>query len=383
MNCEDFMETKEDEDDIEETYPKFRHMSMQDPSPLIKPSQKQSALKHLQTEQPTVCWTPILTTRDPIYHHPLTKFHTIFEDVDTVVRRVLESNRMRSIEAEYTDNVAIAKCRAARNTNFNVRLFLGDETDEMPQPHIVMDIRRMSGCSLVFHEELRAILRAVRSGEILPRDIDAIARPTHIPDTDSIPLREGSLEQNLLSMKKNLKSDCHDVRLFALEVVASTTNSEDAPDDTALSASKLIMDEKKFGIRESVAWILFPKKKDVFDDRYIRSLALTILSNVLSTLSNSNVLTPFLQDVWYTKSLIPVLVEEIKMAAKHPSNASLAAKCLSVLFANSPDACCKGPDDVRIFLEAAKDVGKVCHVNLEKEARSAIEKMVQCRRKAV
>lgn len=237
----------------------------------------------------------------------------------------------------------------------------------------------MSGCSLVFGEEYRAIVGAVQSGTVVARETADVERWKLDQEDSAPPHHTDVLERSLSCMKRDLTSDRHDVRLLALEVVASTTNSDGGCGDTAVSASKMIMGDAASGIRDSVASILLTGKEDadVFDDGYVRSLALTIFSNVLSTLSKEKLLSPFVRDEWYTSSLIPVLVDEIKTAAKHPCNASLAAKCLSALFANSREACCRGPKDVLVSLEAAKKVGKASYANLEKEAQIAIEEMVQ------
>ena len=295
------------------------------------------------------------------------------EDLTTVAFRVSECNRIRSIEAEYDSDTATAKCIALRNTHFRIILFHG-ETER----HIIVDIKRMSGCSLIFQEEYRAIMNAAKFGEITTRKVSQYAQiPTSNEQyrNDSIPLQDDVLKQSLLSMKIHLYSDCHDIRVMALEDVVSTTNSEHSFDDTALKASKMIM-EKDLGIRESLSSIILEKEVNVFNDKYIRCLALTILSNVFSTLSKERILTPFIQDKW-SSSLIPSLIDEIKTAAKHPRNASLAAKCLSALFTNSVEACSRAGKDILVTLEAAKRVGKSSYANLEKEAQVAIEKIGQ------
>ena len=318
----------------------------------------------------------ILPGNTPFIPHRVNKYTSDYpeqilflEDLATVAFRVSESNRIRSIEAEYNNDTATAKCMAMRNTHFRITLFYG-ETER----HIIVKMKRMSGCSLIFQEEYRAIMNAAKFGEISPRKV----LPTsdgYCRNNDFIPLQDSVLKKNLLSLKSYLRSDCHDVRVLALEDLASTTDSEHSFDDTALKASKILM-ESNSGIRESVASIILTKEACAFDDKYIRSLALTTLSNVLSTLSDEKILTPFIQDKWYTLSLMPSLIDEIKTAAKHPHNASLAAKCLSVLFVNSVEARSQVGKDTLITLEAAKKVGESSYANLEKEAQIAIEKMV-------
>lgn len=297
------------------------------------------------------------------------------DNLATVAFRLSECNRTRSIEAKYDTDTATAKCIALQNTHFRITLFYG-ETER----HVILNIRRMSGCSLIFQEEYRALMNAAKFGEITTRKVlQYVETPTLDAQyrNNVIPLQDNVLEQSLLSMKSHILSGRHDDHVLALEDMASTTDSEHSLlDDTALKASSVIIEEN-FGIRESLLSIILEKEVNMFDDNYVRSLALTILSNVFSTLSREKILTPFIQDKWYASSLIPSLIDEIKSAAKHPRNASLAAKCLSALLANSAEICSQAGRDVLVTLEAAKRVGKSSYANLEKEAEVAIEKIVQ------
>jgi len=301
---------------------------------------------------------------------------TCVDDLALVAHRISECNRIRSVEAEYDNDTATAKCMALRNTHFRIILYQGET-----QKHIIVDMRRMSGCSLIFQEEYGAIMNAAKFGEIAPREVVPFSKSSTsdskpCKNNDYIPLQDGVLEQSLVSAKKHLHSDFHDVRVLALEDVASTTSHGHSSDDTALNACKIIM-EQKSDIGDSMASIIFDKEFIHSDDKYIRSLALTILSNALSTLSEEKSLTPLIQDKWYRESLMPSLINEIKTAEKNPCNASLAAKCLSVLFSNSAEARSQTDEDALIVLEAAKRIGHSSYANLEMEAQDAIEKMAQ------
>jgi len=352
----------------EETQLIYRSMLMQHDTRQLLPLQSQRELKMEEVISRMGCWNPRRINRDQS-EYPEQKICA--EELKTVAGRISECNRVRSIETEYDDDTATANCTALPNTTFRIRLFHGEMEN-----YIIVDMRRMSGCSLVFQEEFCAIMNAARFGDITPRRIKNLGTLNkshelkyHIP-----PLPKGTLEQHLLSIKNYLCSECHDVRLLALEDVACTT-SEDSADGIALNASKIIM-EKITGIRDSIASILLKKEVDAFDGQYIRSLALTILSNVLSTLSKENVLIPLIQDEWYMSSLMPSLIDEVKSASKYPCNASLAAKCLSALF-DSAAACAEAGENTMIVLENAKKIGEASYANLETETKVAIEKLVQ------
>eukprot|EP00555_Chaetoceros_dichaeta_P000166 CAMPEP_0198276866 /NCGR_PEP_ID=MMETSP1447-20131203/65539_1 /TAXON_ID=420782 /ORGANISM="Chaetoceros dichaeta, Strain CCMP1751" /LENGTH=397 /DNA_ID=CAMNT_0043971839 /DNA_START=24 /DNA_END=1218 /DNA_ORIENTATION=- len=289
--------------------------------------------------------------------------------------RISECNRIRSVEAEYDNDTAVANCVASNNTHFRVMLYQGET-----QGTIIVDMRRMSGSSMIFQEEYRAIMSAAKFGEIWPREklecLKITPSDKQYRNNGYIPLQDGVLEQTLLSFKNKLCSDCYDERMLALEEIASVTNPEHSYDETALITCKTIM-EPKSSIREYVASIIVEKEVSPLDGKYVRTLALTILANAMSTLSEEKVLTPLIQDKWYTTSLMPSLIDEMKTAVKHPCNASLAAKCLSTLFANSLEACSQAEKYTLTVLEAAKEVGKASYTNLEKEAQIALETMMQ------
>jgi len=353
---------------MDETQPKYRSLQIQHDTqqPLLPQPQRQSKIEDDTAR--TARWNPRRVNQ---YQSNYQEQKICAEKLITVAHRIYESNRVRSIETEYDDDTATAKCMAPRNTTLRIALFHG-ETEN----HIIVDIRRMGGCSLVFQEEYRAIMKAAKLGEITPsKKVDLGIRKKAQETTDYIPLKKGVLEENLVSNKSFLGSECHDTCVLALEDMAFTTNSDDSSDDTALNASKLIMEEVT-GIRDSVASIILKKEVTAFDGQYIRSLALTILSNVLSTLSKENILIPLIQDEWYRSSLMPSLIDEIKTAAKHPCNATLATKCLSALF-DSTEACAEAGEDTMIALEAARKIGELSDANLETESKVAIEKMVQ------
>jgi len=177
-------------------------------------------------------WIPIRVNRYPS-DYPEQKI--CLEDLITVAVRISDCNRIRSNEAEYDNDTATAKCMAPQNTRFRIKLFHG-ETER----HIIVDMRKISGCGLVYQEEYRAIMNAAKFGEIAQRKPSEYVKPLVLDepgmDNNYIPLKDSVLKQSPLSVKSHFHSDCH-------EDVASTTNSEHSSIDTALNASKIIMEE--------------------------------------------------------------------------------------------------------------------------------------------
>ena len=85
----------------------------------------------------------------------------VLESLFTVSHRMFNYNRVRSIDTIYDNEKAITICLASHNTIFRVRLFKGRSPE-----NIIVKVERLAGCSLIYGDEYRAILWAVKFGEI-------------------------------------------------------------------------------------------------------------------------------------------------------------------------------------------------------------------------
>jgi len=342
----------------------------------------------LTKEKAVTCWSAVkVQPFPPNIPRQRTCFEVNNEIATTVARRISNSNRIRSIETDYDNESAIVDCTASRNTKYRIQLHYKNEAaSSSPRGNsiIIVQVQRRSGCSLIFQKEYRSIFHAAKHNKIVEPDDTVSNRVinhglSNIPD---IPLEDGILEQSLQNAQSHLVSDVHNARMLGLELVVSIINPHISTDDVARNVSKMIMmDETYIGIRESIASLIYQKDEEddfFFEEaKYIRSLALTILATAISTLSRENILTNFIRDEqWCTLSLIPVLLEDIKKAAKHQYNASLAAKCLLILFKDSEEARSKAGRDALSVLESAKHVGRLSHARLEKEAQGAMDEMM-------
>jgi len=330
----------------------------------------------------------MLTNIQPFPPHSPTH-RTCFEadsnEVATVVNRISCSNRIRSIETKYDNDYPIANCIASSNTKYRIQLYYKSVKSSPSNTNIILiEVHRRSGCSLVFNQEYNAIVHAAKYGEIVAPDtsIDGMATVKNSMISKTIPaisIEDSLLDKSLENAQSELLSKEYDIRLSGLEDVASNTNSHLSSENIALMASKrIMMDGKYSGIHESVSSIILKNIDNDFfaDSKYIRSLALTILANILSALSRENILAGLIQDgQWCTLSLIPSLIEDIKTASNHQNNASIAAKCISLLLKNSLDAQSKVDIETLVALENAKCVGELLHSRLEKEAQNAINEM--------
>eukprot|EP00555_Chaetoceros_dichaeta_P006374 CAMPEP_0198259564 /NCGR_PEP_ID=MMETSP1447-20131203/8721_1 /TAXON_ID=420782 /ORGANISM="Chaetoceros dichaeta, Strain CCMP1751" /LENGTH=173 /DNA_ID=CAMNT_0043946985 /DNA_START=109 /DNA_END=630 /DNA_ORIENTATION=- len=139
-----------------------------------------------------------------------------FGNLTTVACRITDCNRIRSVEAEYDNNTAIAKCVALNDTHFRILLFHGES-----QKDIVVVIQKISGCNLIFEEEYHAIMNAARYGEIAPRETptpEDFKKNTLDEQSNSggIPLEHNILEKSLVSEKSCVHYDRRDIHIMAI-----------------------------------------------------------------------------------------------------------------------------------------------------------------------
>eukprot|EP00555_Chaetoceros_dichaeta_P007557 CAMPEP_0198253218 /NCGR_PEP_ID=MMETSP1447-20131203/3678_1 /TAXON_ID=420782 /ORGANISM="Chaetoceros dichaeta, Strain CCMP1751" /LENGTH=235 /DNA_ID=CAMNT_0043938805 /DNA_START=633 /DNA_END=1340 /DNA_ORIENTATION=+ len=233
----------------------------------------------------------------------------------------------------------------------------------------------MNGCSLIFNAEYRAILQYSKFGEIhVSEKSQCYTTPsTEIYGNKYIPLDDSILEETIYTAQSDLLSDRKDAYLLALEDIASTTNCQQSSESIAFKASKIIV-ESCSGILDSITKVLSCKYEVTTERKYTRYLALTILENIILSLSNDC----FIKDTKYNESWMALLVNEIKHAATHPRNATLAAKCIIVLVANSKEARCQVDRYAMVALQDAEEVGKLSYASLEIQARSAINVIQVC-----
>jgi len=315
-----------------------------------------------------------------------TSFEVNSDETTTVAHRISFSNRVRSIETKYDNDDPIANSIASRNTKFCIQLYCKSRKSSSSKMIILVQVQRRSGCSLAFSKEYKALVQAVKYGVVMaPKaSIGVTDRTpsTMIPNHLSvIPIEDGLLERNLENAQTQLLSNAYDEQLLGLEDIASTTNPQLSSEDIVLKASKLIMlDEEYSGIRESISSIIKMKETDdAFppDTKYFRGLALTILANDLSALSRESTLNSYIEDGrWCFLLLIPSLIDDMKNASINQHNASLAAKCLSILFKDSVGARSQVNKEVLKVLENAKCIGKLSHARLERASQSAMNEIL-------
>jgi len=262
---------------------------------------------------------------------------------------------------------------------FTVRLFCKPENADI----IIVDVRRRAGCSMAFRDEYQAICRAVSTGEITPYQ-DPHTNMGSFADMPCmqgkyIPLDEEMIGRSLATSVTNLSSKFYNTRELTLQDLVSMTDR--ASKETSPKACKLIVEKYPQILTYIVKDILkLVEYGDLIDDdseEYLRSLALNLLGNVLSSDSNNYTFLSLIESHQLTSSIIGAFVWYVSKAFTCPWNACLAAKCLRVLVPISLKNH-EYESNISKTLQDAETIGNASYMFLAEEAKAAIAEINGC-----
>lgn len=316
---------------------------------------------------------------------PLERTHREVSGVEAeeVSRRISEALRSLSIEAEYDNKKAKAKCRTCDYACFRIRLYSGSETG---QP-VIVELQRRSGPGISFMQSCRAIFCAAEGrSPTLPK--------TKVPPFIKCPVAsmkclqglkpevvtQAELKIALNKVMELLSKSQHESNILALENLRLLTDPIQTMPSLALRASKMIFTGcEAYNIREEMISLL---ESDGVAPGYgrnqidrLRHLALLVFSNALSlTAKDGSLERAIQQEQWFKEFLIPTLMDEVKSARTSPNNASVASGCLLSLMSVSAVARglvreCNG---VQVIGEAHVH-GVVCHELLANETKRCMK----------
>lgn len=289
------------------------------------------------------------------------------------MQNITKCLKLRSIHVVY--NEATALCKTSSYMKFTIKLLRQHNTN-----NILVDVRRRDGCALTFRDEYQAIHSAAVFGEIIPPQIPrsmSLSFDMECMQGEHIPLVAGTIERSLETSITHLGSKMYDTRVLALQDLLSITNP--LSNETSLISCKLMLEEKYFTIFDYVVSDIM-KKVDYNDcgyddsDEYLRSLTLSLLGNILSSLRNNILFASMIQKKKYNFNISESLIWYTENAENCTWNACLAVKCLRLLWPISPEA---RPIKVLHCLYNAEKVGKCSHHLLESETGKALA-VVMC-----
>ena len=338
------------------------------------------------------CWR-VRTESLEMPEFPLERTHREIPGVDAeeVSSRISEALRLLSIEAEYDDIKAKAKCRTNDYACFRIRLYAGSEEG---QP-VIVECQRRSGSSMSFTQSCRAILCAAEG-----RALASEATKKKVPPFMKCPVsnmrclqglkteevdRGAELACALNKVMELLRKDKHDLSVIAMENLCALTDPLKTFPDTALKASRVIfVSDDKFNIREEMTALL--ERDGVSPDfdhvdigpdhpARLRHLALLVFSNALTlTAKDGSLERAIQQEQWFDEFLIPTLMDQVSSAKTCPNNASIATCCLNSLMSCSSIArgLVREYDGLQIIGQAHEH-GVHCHELLANETRRCMK----------
>lgn len=319
---------------------------------------------------------------------PLERTHReIYQDAITVSNRIAETLRSLSIEAEFINEEAKAKCKTKDCVGFRIRLYAGSETGEP----VVVEIQRRCGSASSFICTCRAILDAAEGKEIkavTPRRLAPfIKKPIgQMKCLQSIPLTSikvlTEVEASLDTVLAMIRSKKRDSNILGLENLCSLTDPIKTTSELAISVSKyIVLGDEKYDFREEILNLTeyvcgsdedFNLSKHL---AHMRHLVFNIFANALALCKKSRCLTMAVEDQsWFVETLIPSLLNELKLAQSNTSNAYHAAWCIGSLIEGSDVARQALLEKHAVpILEEAHTIGLRRHELLYTETKRCLE----------
>lgn len=262
-----------------------------------------------------------------------------------VAERISSTLRLLSVEAEFDDENAKAKCKTSDMVSFRIRLFAGGE-DGLP---VIVEIQRRSGPSTCFMRVCKKILDGAEGAVV---DAETVPARKVLPPflakrpvgelkclKDAVLKRDPHAEASSAINKSLdlLRSKNKDVNVLGLENLCNISDPlKTLPDIALLACKAVIVGEHSLEIREEIGVMLqkdafLPEEFEVDNMRELfdkcRHLALVLLSNVLVLTSKDGCLaTAMTSEKWFADFLIPSLLDEVK-CFEHSMNNAYEAAC--------------------------------------------------------
>jgi hypothetical protein len=318
------------------------------PSPIVARRSSSIAVKYSWTEENWNVRDPL----DPLpIHFPLERTHREINGVtaDEVAKRISNTLRLLSVDAEYDSENAKAKCTTCDCVSFRIRLFAGGEGGSP----VVVEVQRRNGSPSSFMRVCRKILDGAEGAEIKAETQPArkevppfVTKPIcDMKCLQGIPVSFDSYAETNKSLDKAmelLRSKQKDTNILGLEDLCLLTDPLKTHPDVAIMACKAILFEDRcIDIRDEVAVML---QKDAFlpeefdEDvalnlaHQARRMSLVLLSNIIIIAGTDGCLAEAVISVkWITDFLIPTILDEIKAFETSANNAYEAACALTGL----------------------------------------------------
>lgn len=346
---------------------------------------------------PNACyWQPTLSPVPELFFIERTSFEVSL-DLASIVSRIAQCLRLRSVQTEYDNDKAIAKCVTSSDTKFHINLFLAarnvNDMADSDSATMLVEVQKRSGNSMDFWNEYNALKKAIEQN-VLPalqeeegeeaknqkkKKSDPEEQMRSILKDKYIPLSDGAIEGNVRMAQEYITSSSIEHIYHGLGELISLTNPDATSRNTSFKVAKMIMNGNNYpDISIIVARMISSDNR--MGDRKMLYLALTLLANMLDALQFEKNATSSLPSAFHSENTILSLVDTLKNARNDPHMACLVAKCITYLFSYSDAGDVFSGEEkgikrevVTCELENARKIGAESHYQLERETTNAIK----------
>lgn len=275
---------------------------------------------------------------DPVpVDYPLERTHREIEcEASEVATRISDVLRKLSIETQYNDEKAKAKCKTSDLVKFRIRLYAGGENGHP----VVVEVQKRSGSASSFIKSCRAVLnaaegkQAIREMKKLP-PIGAMKCLAGVDDVLPKSTPQVDAQAGLDKVMELLNTKQHDSVVLGLQNLRCLTDDVTTSPTTAILVSKMVVMEASNGVREML--LRFTELEDADEEHdptgmaaHQRHLSFGVLANALEKCSKDGSLSAAMeQDEWLQSMLLPTLLNCVKNVQRQTNDAYCA--CLSLI----------------------------------------------------
>lgn len=325
---------------------------------------------------------------------PLERTHREIRcDASEVAKRISTSLQRLSIDAEYDDEKAKAKCKTMECVKFRIRLYASGENG---QP-VVVEVQRRAGSTSSFMRSCRAVLDAAEGAAVTAA---AAAPKAKVPGKFPPPMKGlGAMkclqkvevpgpgpEEEAANAFGSAAALCscgkHDSVILGLQSLCSLTDPVKASPKVSTQVSKwLLLGHDTHTTREDVTAILSTVVDE--DDEELAVLldqqkhfSLMALANALDMLQKDGSLAGALSEhSWFATALVPALLAAVKLAEGSASNAYAATRGIYSMLSCTDAAALRVLEENNGMetLKKAHEVGLQTHDLLASEAGRCLE----------
>lgn len=233
-----------------------------------------------------------------------------------VAVRLCDSFRLRSIEAKYNESQAICKTRKS-NLTYSINLY----DDKEQEGNTIMEVIRINGCGFAFRREREVVIASAQGKGGVPSPLSNLPAMSKVPEAFLLqnfkPPSKREHEDTIMYASNRLHSNKYDAQLFVLRNLSAITSSNKVNQESAQIISELIM-KNSFHIQERLVSILASSCLPLEDNNedHVQTMVnacLSLFSNVLSLLSNLELLENFLIEYENNDDFVNSIIPRFKL----------------------------------------------------------------------